>query len=191
MPARPQHRRFGIDVGRRLTMAMSFLSNLAVLIGIPLFFYQQHAESERNRANATLTFVARFQDSDFAARRFALLRPWLEYGSQIQALNTSNAPSAVVEKLIIDIVEANSEALGTSELSQALVEVEYFFNGLSLCVGSGSCSRELADAYFGPFARDFHCLYEPVLERYRDRLALHDFGKSVQVFAGGEAACSR
>src|SRR5271163_752832 len=54
----------------------AILANIVVILGIPLFFYQQYESKLSDAEKATLSYVQRFQDRDFIEARLALFDQW-------------------------------------------------------------------------------------------------------------------
>jgi hypothetical protein len=173
-----------------IAKAFGLLANAAVLIGIPLFFYQQHLDAERARVLTTLSFVANFQTPEFWRLRFSLLQPWLNYEGQIAAINRAGISEPILEKLVTDIVEASRGEANMPDLRQGILSMVDFFDGLFICVQTQACDKELPIQSFEDYAREFYCLYRPIIVRYREQLALRGFGESVVFFAGGQAKCA-
>jgi hypothetical protein len=164
------------------------LTRVVVLLGIPLFFIEQHLKREEERASNTLDFVKRFQDAQLVGQRFSLLKSWMQY--DVKAIEVAHAPREVLDELVLKMIEVSAETAGAEDLRPAIFGIVDFYESLSVCIEIRRCDRNIATNYFSDYARRFYCLYEPYIKRLRDQQSIADYGARLERFALQKGSCS-
>jgi hypothetical protein len=162
--------------------ALTILANVAVVLGVPMFFYQQHLSNTADAEKATLSYVTRFQDDDFIKAQLVLFDEWSAF--PIGALHADvDAARDFVGKDI-----ATRRQNRDPSIDDALFRFEAFFAELAQCIGKAICSRGVSETYFRDFARRLICLYGPQFDEVQRTLGVKGFGDGVRKIAG-DAGC--
>ena len=177
--------------GRRLKTAVEFLSALAVIVGIYIYFGFEREDARRNaRIEHVLQYIEQFQENELLRSRNALSRSWFDHRDELRELTGGGAaPADVIQRWARLIVEDSPRDGSPADLQAAIFTITEYFDQLGLCVEKRICEASTAKEYFGPYAERFYCLYKPVIEEFRDELALAGFGKGLVALAPAEMTC--
>lgn len=164
----------------------TILAHIAVLLGIPFFFYQQWEAERSDAVKATLTYVQRFEESDMVAARLALFDQWKRFPMGLMKAKGADLSSAQ-DFAMKDM--AVHEGQGDKRVSEALFRFESFFTELARCEETGVCARNVADQHFREFARRLSCLYGLYFADAEGRLGVEGFGSGIREVAADATAC--
>lgn len=156
--------------------------------------WQYHQSQVDKRVEATLGYVARFEDASGSvgkAQRAMTVALW-NHADEIAELRTTRATaeqvSRVRQAIASRVVEAAAHAAGSLSGSGPFEELDGFYNALATCMQGGACDRDTALRYFGCTAIDFESSFGQV-EDARRRVASR-FGWGVRWIAA-QAKSSR
>jgi len=163
------------------------LSYIVVILGVPVFFYQMHAESNQRQSEQTLAFISRFQEEGISTTRAELFLPWTDYADEIRALNAGTGmPQSMLDRWVDRIVESSVKRNPDHNLLQSIHAMTDFFDQLHLCIATEVCEKKTARRYFRAYAVQFQALYGRKVEALREDLALGHFGKGLDFIAEKE-----
>lgn len=160
---------------------ISIASNIAVILGIPIFLFQQYSDFEQNRRRETLFYVNIFQEERLVDNRRLLLRPWTEVS--IPGLIDAGASVQDLDRIVL------LQSREDEHLSSAIFEMVDFLDSVGLCVDSFVCDEDLSKIYFLKYASHFWCIYGGYIVSYRERFSIADFGEITEKFVGGRNLC--
>ena len=163
------------------------ITKVIVLLGIPMFFVQEHIKSEQDRASNTLDFVKRFGEAELVSQRMALLKPWLQY--DVSSIEAAKIPKETLSDLVLKMIEV-SEDERQGDLRSAIFRIVDFYETLGICIEIGRCNAQIATSYFMDYAHRFSCLYRPYIEELRSKQLITSFGMRLEGFAQRKGPCS-
>lgn len=163
---------------------LEVLSYIVVILGVPVFFYQQWQITETRRTEETLKFVTMFQQERVASARSTLLLSWIKYSKEIELINAGPGLSQVMlERWVEKMIEISSNSNPEKNLINAIYVMIDFFDQLYLCVRVNVCREEPAWLYFHEFSSQFYRLYGHKVEEMRGSLSIDGFGSGIRYFA--------
>jgi hypothetical protein len=166
------------------------LSYVVIIAGIAIFFIQQHEEFEKTRLTATLDYVGRFNSDYLANFRYRLLAPWYDYADDLTTIEQiGQVQRSTLEAFVMKLVDKYTEEGGQKDLRPAVFAVVDFYDQLIICDENQICDRNTLRAYFSANAKNFFCLYRPLIEFHRSRMAIPDYGKRLEQLVGSLGGC--
>lgn len=178
--------RFLIDQIRK---HLEVLSYIVVILGVPVFFYQQWQITETRRTEETLKFVTMFQQERVALARATLFLSWVKYSKDIELINAGpGIPQLMLERWVEKMIEISSKSNPEKNLINAIYVMTDFFDQLYLCVRVNVCREEPARLYFHEFSFHFYHLYGYKVEEIRGSLSIDSFGSGIRYFAAARSS---
>lgn len=167
----------------RIHKYLEALSFIAIIFGVPLFFYQQWQNTEIRRTEETLRFVNLFQQERIASARAELLLPWFKYTSEIQRINNSNGlERSMLNRWVEKMIEASAHSNPEKNLIHSIIIITDFFDQLYLCINIKVCQEESAKLYFREYSSKFYSLYGHKIEELSSSLSISTFGRGIKYF---------
>lgn len=163
---------------------IAVLANVAVILGIPMFFYQQHLTNAIDAEKVTLSYVTRFQDNDFIKARFALFNEWSAFPVGAMHADLEAARDFVQKDMVA------RRRLKDLSVDEALFRLEAFFAELAQCIDKNICSWDISQTYFQDFAQRVICLYEPQFVDVERTFGVKGFGNGLRRVARYEGHCN-
>lgn len=179
-------------MSRHTRQVLEIIYFLAIILGVPLFIYQQVNNHEMQRIEQTLNFINLYQEERISKARVNLFLSWDTYASDIRFINLTGGIDEDTLRHWVDImIEKSIEQDVQKNLNHAILDIIDFFDQLYFCVNANGCSGKLAQSYFQQYAEEFDCLYGHRIIRIRESLANKNFGSGVRYFAKQIRSCSR
>ncbi len=163
---------------------ISILANIAVILGVPMFFYQQHLSNVGDAEKATLSYVTRFQDDDFIKAQLALFDEWSPF-----PIGAMHADAEEARDFVQKDMAARRKNKDLS-IDDALFRFEAFFAELAQCIDKNICSRDISQTYFQDFAQRLICLYGQQFVDVERTLGVKGFGDGIRKIARDGGNCN-
>ena len=174
----------------RIIKALEALSYLVIIAGIATFFIQQHNDFEKTRITTTLDYVGRFNSDNLVNFRYRLLAPWYDYANDLTIIGQiGQVEKSALDSFVMKLVEKEAEQGGQNDLRPAVFAVTEFYDQLLICDEKKICDGDTLRAYFSANAKNFFCLYRPVIEFHRSRMAIRDYGGRLERFVDSLGGC--
>ncbi|RWO49223.1 hypothetical protein [Mesorhizobium sp.] len=158
---------------------------LGVIVGGLFALFQFLDGKQSERVKTTLQYVARFENDDTAtskARR-ALSDSLRLNAGNIKRFSTARVSkeqaAALKQKLATTILD------GASSQTDALLELDSFFDSLRICVQNNLCDRKTASEFFAPYATWLIENFGSVIDERAQRAT--GFGRGTRSIAGDAA----
>lgn len=155
-----------LDIGTKI---VALLGVVTLVVGV--LEYKDQGEAER--AKATLALVDKWSEGPLTA--FSVLDDAISKGidgltpEAVASLNAGEAPADSGEGTVeLAILKMGARAARDPDVMNALVEVEFFFNRLAVCVEANLCSRHAAKAFFGDTVASLLATYGEAMAMRRD-----------------------
>lgn len=156
-------------------ISLETLSHIVVVLGVPLFFYQQYQETLRNKVEQSVQYYHQFQDESFSEKKYILLEPWLRMNTQ--HIVTQGITQSAIDKMVRDV------ALSNPKVIRAIIEMSSFYESLNQCVSTDLCDKKVASALFSVEANKIRCIYRPVIEDIGKKLNRESFANGLYKIA--------
>lgn len=174
----------------RIIKALEALSYLVITAGIVTFYIQQSNDFEKTRTTTTLDYVGRYNSDYLVNFRYRLLAPWYDYANDLTTIEQiGHVEKSAFDSFIMKLVEKAAEEGGQHDLRPAVFAVVEFYDQLLICDETKICDPNALRAYFSANAKNFFCLYRPVIEFHRLRMAIPDYGVRLERFVGAIGGC--
>lgn len=144
---------------------------------------QLRREDLRHRkADASLSFVERFNSQTYIEARNELIRPWLQYQAQLGLANKHGGISNGQMKYLLSfILQRNREGSGT--LDTQILTIVTFFDELAICIDANICDCDVALLYFQSRAQSIKSLYGFALDEMSEVFDLNYAGSGLNMIS--------
>ena len=169
----------------RTRKALECLSHLAVILGVPLFFWQLSVQKETQRTQESVQ--RKFQRADNSMRFIELSNS--EYIAEIRSVLAEPWENLNVSALI----DQNPSEQSLERAKKAVVEqvrdrdienLTDFYKAVLLCRNQEYCDKKLIDDFYRLEVDGFYCAYEGRLQLIAERLNRPDYAVDLKNYAG-------
>lgn len=164
---------------QKMKAILEIVQGFVIILGLPLFIWQQIQVAESEKKSRTISFAASLQSGYFSESRtrvFAPLEPYLEWRDDPDY--TKQLHSGIVQ----NVLKLNPE------LTDDLIQIDYFYSVLSGCVDSDACSEKVVEEVFGAFAEDVYCNYGGSFDYIEETQDILSFGISIKRWSRGQCS---
>lgn len=155
---------------RKLKLILEYAQYIAVIIGVPLFVWQQYETAKAQRVDRSLALAESLQSGRLSDARTAIFTPFYPY---LRQLKNSEFNSAAYNNFVKKIVTRNPN------ISEYLLEIDYFLSIVSACTDENVCSESVNRAVFGEFSEDVFCLYAGVFSDLKEKRMMEKLGEEI------------
>jgi len=135
---------------------LEVVASIAVIAGVPLFFYQQFSEDRAKGVERAMGFVSMSNTGRIAEVRQKLAEPWLAF--DMADFASTRPPAEAIAKMKQDVISV-------SEINNSdLAEMTDFYSAVISCRNRSICDRTVSDMYFRDAISSFYCLYKERLQ---------------------------
>ena len=139
---------------------------------------------ERERREASLSYVTRFQTSEILDARNEVYAAFLAFGpEQVPALGlTDEVRSALVEAMI----ESRPDPLA---MQIAVANIVDFYDGVETCREAGLCDPAIIDASLAAYGIRFECFFGDYVDRMSEALRVPQMGDGLDALVERGGGC--
>lgn len=157
----------------------TIMANIVIILTLILALASYYQSQKLSQVGASLSYVDRFNEGEILASRNLIYRRWLPYDfSQSEAARSNE----VINELLVRMIPANATEENVEHRLAVAVIVAYF-DSAQACISQGTCGGGIIEAQIGVYARDFYCLYRPIIERDQARANMPAFGSGLRALA--------
>lgn len=149
---------------------------LAVIAGVPFFFWQQQSQNKSARVASAMQFATVYENDGFAALRAKVEAPWI--GLDAPVINDERPSAAALAKLKLDIYHGSSVRMGD------LVRLTDFYNAVLSCRAREICDDTAVDIYFHDDIAGFYCVYDTPLAEIATKLNRKTYLDAIRTYVG-------
>jgi len=149
-----------------------------VIIGGIVTFFQYFEAKEKDKVKQTMEHVQVFSSSSLLESRLTLNEIWLPYQTIFYQISQQTVASEedkmkIRGKIVLPVIEQNN-------VFKELILLVDFFTNVQICVQHEICDRQVAEAFFGDYARSFYRLHQPWIRVQRQ--AIPSFACHLEAF---------
>ncbi|CAN5476341.1 hypothetical protein BH10PSE3_BH10PSE3_31340 [soil metagenome] len=160
----------------RLKVVFEALASIAVIAGIPFFFYQQMHETDAKKVERAMQFVAMYNEGETSTLRAKVTDPWVNF-NMAEFARAGPSPAAL-DKLTDDI-------MSSSNISRAdLARLSDFYIATLACRDRKVCDAITIDAYFKDAIHGFYCIYRRPLTETASAMSRPSYLNRLREYAG-------
>lgn len=178
--------RFSFPSGRVVDRTMLIRTNLYLQIAanaaiiftlvVALFTYLNQIDNQRRAA--ALGYIEAFGKDELLAARNRIYLAW-------QNVELGAIPSeALTYDFLREYVVRALDNENRTELTLAIVNIADHLDNVAACVDESVCDAGIIRKHLGEYARDFYCVYNPILERESARLNNSQLGQGRMILTG-------
>ncbi|SEP63534.1 hypothetical protein SAMN05428969_0239 [Devosia sp. YR412] len=162
----------------------TIFANTIIVLTVVLALATYYQAQGLGQVEASLGYIDTFNGGEVLEARNLVYKSWLPYDF---SGNDAGISREVIDALL-DRVVPNIGTLEGLEHRLAVAVIVAFFDSAEVCIAQSACSASVLEAQVGEYGRDFYCLYQPIIDREKDRGKLVAFGaglRSVALRMGG------
>ncbi|MBO6717989.1 MAG: hypothetical protein JJ913_08545 [Rhizobiaceae bacterium] len=152
-----------------------FAVRLLIVVGGVFSVLQYLDTREENRVERTLQLVELWEEPEFQAAQRAVVTRLDALNAQFAELLDKNATEqerlVYFDRLGAAALQTSGGAMPLDEFREHFDRLLYFLNRLAYCVDGNLCSKEVADSFFGDFAKSFWAYFGGHLREQRSGLS--------------------
>jgi hypothetical protein len=166
-----------MSLHQTLDLVAKILGIVVIVFGVYKYFNDLAESRDRERRQAAMSYVERYNDRDFLRERLELEMRWLPYAALIGQTEKRTLSQKAHARLAGDIALGDAERRMTFEQS-----MESLTNAV-VCSSTGICDSGIIESRFCPKIVAMLELYAPVIAERRKAFLTPDYAVSLEEFA--------
>jgi len=158
----------------RILTWLEGVAHIAVILGVPLFFFQQFNMAQGLKRERSLAIIERFSDQDLLLARDAVQVPWREIS--VPELIAEGMDCETFGDLVIDVVRSDPR------LQRSVFQIVDFFDTAHVCVEARVCDEETLTQFSQSYADEFYSVYRPYLDSLGRSLGAEAVARGLRSF---------